>query len=101
MWAKPLKNKYSKLTTDEFSNILSRSKRSTLKLESNRGKERYNSIFQSFLKSKNLHHFSSFTDKSRSIAERVIRTIRSLLKKPVFLKRNASSINKLTFVIKN
>ena len=99
MWAKPLKNKYSKTITDEFSNISSTSKRSTLKLESNRCKKRYTSISQSLFKSKKIHHYSKFTDKSPSLAERVIGTIRSLLKKPVFLKRNASWINELPSVI--
>ena len=52
IWVIPLKNKYSKTITDEFSNILSSSKRSPLKLESDRGKEWYNSNFQSLLKLK-------------------------------------------------
>ena len=40
--------KYSQTITNEFSNILSSSKRSPLKLESDRGAEFYNSIFQNF-----------------------------------------------------
>ena len=87
--ALPLKNKYSETITKEFSNILTKSKRHPLKKESDRGAEFYNSIFQNFLKAKNAHHYSRFADKGPSIAERVIRTIRSLLKKPVFLKGNA------------
>ena len=35
-WAKPLKSKYSRTITDEFSKILSSSKRSPVKIESNR-----------------------------------------------------------------
>ena len=89
LWAIPLKNKYSQTITNEFSNILTTSKRKALKIESDRGSEFYNSIFQNFLKSKNIHHYSRYTDKGPSIAERVIRTIRNLLKKPVFLKGNA------------
>ena len=52
------------------------------------------------MKSKIIHHFSSFTDKGPSIAERVIRTIRNLLKKPVFLAGNADWISELPSVIK-
>ena len=63
LWAIPLKNKYSQTITNEFSNILTTSKRSPLKLESDRGTEFYNSIFQNFLKVKNIQHFSRFTDK--------------------------------------
>ena len=100
MWAIPLKNKYSQTITNEFPNILTKSKRKPLKLESDRGTEFYNSIFQNFLKSKNIHHYSRFTDKGPSIAERVIRTIRNLLKKPVFEKGNANWISELPSVVK-
>ena len=84
LWALPLKNKYSQTITNEFSNILTTSKRKPLKIESDRGTEFYNSIFQNLLKNKNIHHYSRFTDKGPSIAERVIRTIRNLLKKACF-----------------
>ena len=95
-----LKNKYSQTITNEFSNILSKSKRKPLKLESDRGTEFYNSIFQNFLKSKNIHHYSRFTDKGPSIAERVIKTIRNLIKKPVFFAGNADWVSELSSVIK-
>ena len=100
LWAIPLKNKYSQTITNEFSNILTTSKRSPVKLESDRGTEFYNSIFQNFLRLKNIHHYSRFTDKGPSIAERVIRTVRNLLKKPVFLAGEASWISELSSVIK-
>ena len=100
LWALPLKNKYSQTITNEFSNILTKSKRKPLKIESDRGSEYYNSIFKNFLKSKNIHHYSRFTDKGPSIAERVIRTVRSLLKKPVFEKGRADWLSELPSVIK-
>ena len=100
LWAIPLKNKYSQTITNEFSNIITTSKRKPLKLESDRGAEFCNSIFQNFLKSKNIHHYSRYTDKGPSIAERVIRTIRNLLKKPVFEKGNANWLSELPSVIK-
>ena len=86
LWAIPLKNKDSQTITNEFSNILTTSKRNPLKIASDRGTEFYNSIFQNFLRNKKNHHCSRFTDKVPSIAERVIRTVRSLLKIPVFEK---------------
>ena len=100
LWAIPLKNKYSQTITNEFSNRLTKSKRKPLKLESDRGLEFYNNIFQNFLKSKNIQHYSRFTDKGPSIAERVIRTVRNLLKKPVFLAGNADWLSELPSVIK-
>ena len=63
LWATPLKNKYSQTITNEFSNFVSSSKQSPLKIESDRGADFYNSIFQNFLRSKNIHHYSRFTDK--------------------------------------
>ena len=100
LWAIPLKNKYSQTITNEFSNIITTSKRKPNKLESDRGTEFYNSIFQNFLKSKNIHHYSRYTDKGPSIAERVIRTVRNLLKKPIFEKGRADWISELPSVIK-
>ena len=100
LWAIPLKNKYSQTITNEFSNIITNSKRKPLKLESDRGSEFYNSIFQNFLKSKSIHHYSRYTDKGPSIAERVIRTVRNLLKKPVFEKGKADWLSELPSVIK-
>ena len=98
MWAIPLKNKYSQTITNEFSNILTTSKRKPPKIESDRGAEFHNKIIQNFLKSKNIHHYSRFTDKGPSIAERVIRTIRNLLKNPVFLAGNADCLIELPSV---
>ena len=100
LWAIPLRNNYGETVTKEFSNILSSSKRSPLKIESDGAREWYNSIFQNFLKIKNLQHYSRFTDKGPSIAERVIRTVRNLLKKPVFEKGNADWISELPSFIK-
>ena len=100
LWAIPLKNKFSQTITNEFSNILTTSKRKPNKLKSDRGSEFYNSIFQNFLKSKNIQHFSRYTDKGPSIAERVIRTLRNLLRKPVFEKGNADWLSELPSVIK-
>ena len=100
LWAIPLKNKYSQTITNEFSNIITTSKRKPLKLESDRGTEFYNSIFQNLLKSKNIRHYSRYTDKGPSIAERVIRTLRNLLKKPVFEKGKADWLSELPSVVK-
>ena len=56
-------------------------------------------MFQNFLEAKNIQHCSRSTDKGPSFAERVIRTIRNLLKKPVFLAGNADWISELPSVI--
>ena len=52
------------------------------------------------MKAKNKHQYSRFTDKGPSIAERVIRTTRNLLKKPLFLAGNADWLSELSSVVK-
>ena len=52
------------------------------------------------MKSKNIQHYSRYTDKGPSIAERVIRAVRSLIKKPVFEKGRADWLSELPSVIK-
>ena len=100
LWAIPLGNKYSQTITNEFSNIVTTSKRKPLKIESDRGGDIYNSVFQNFFKTKNIQHYSRYTDKGPSIGERVIRTVRDLLKKPVFEKGKADWLSELPSVIK-
>ena len=84
LWAIPLKKKYSQTITTEVSNTLSSSKHTPLKIESERGDELYNSTFRNFSNFNNIQHYSQFTDKGASIAERVIRTVRNLLKSLYF-----------------
>ena len=95
-----MKNSYSQTITNEFASIPTTSKRKPPNLEGDRGAELYNSIFQNFLKTKNIQHYSRFTDKGISKAERMIRTIRNLLKKPVFVKGRADWLSELPSVIK-
>ena len=101
LWCIHLKNKYSQTITNEFSKNSTKSKRKSFKIESDRGTEFYNNIFQNFLKSINIQHYSRFTDKGLSIAERVIRTVRNLLKKPLFLAGYGDWFSELAFVIKH
>ena len=69
-WCIPLKNKFGEKITKDFPKILTISKRSPLKIESDRGAEFYKNIFQNFLRRQNIHHYSRFTDKGPSKAER-------------------------------
>ena len=81
VWCIPLQNKYAQTITDEFSKIINNSKRKPNMIETDRGREFYNNIFKNYLKHNNIHHYSRFTDKGPSIAERFNRTIRNLFKK--------------------
>ena len=92
-WAIPIKNKNSQTIKDTFSHILNISNRKPNNLESDRGKEFYNSTFQNFLKINKINHYSRYTDKGPSIVERFNRTIRDMLKKPVFKNGDANWID--------
>ena len=67
----PLKNKSSQTIVDEFSKIITKSKRKPNLIETDRGKEFYNNIFKNYLKQNNIHHYSRFTDKGPSIARKI------------------------------
>ena len=92
--------KNCKTIKEEVSSILTTSKRKPLKIESDRGAEFYNNIFQNFIKFKIIHYYTRFTGEGPSIAERVIRTLLKLIKRPVFEKENADWISELPSVIK-
>ena len=60
----------------------------------------YNLVFENYLKPKKVQHYSRFTEKCASTAERVIRTIRNSFKKPVFLRRNADWMSELQSILR-
>ena len=99
-WTIPLKNKYAQTIKDEFSNIINSSKRKPHLIESDDGKEFVNKDFNEYLKLNNIKRYSRYTSHGAVFAERFNRTLRNLLKKPVFLKGNANWIDELQTVTK-
>ena len=83
-WTVPLKNKNAQTIKDSFENILISSKRKPILIETDRGKEFYNNIFQDFLNKNNIKRYSRNGSYGAVFAERFNRTIRDLLKKTVF-----------------
>ena len=83
-WTIPLKNKNAQTIKDSFETILINSKRKPNLIETDRGKEFYNNIFQDFLNKNNIKLYSRNTYLGAVFAERFNRTIRDLLKKIVF-----------------
>ena len=92
-WTVPLKNKNAQTIKDSFENILSNSKRKPNLIESDRGKEFYNNIFQDFLNKNNIKLYSRNSSYGAVFAERFNRTIRDLLKKIVFEQGDAKWID--------
>ena len=99
-WTMPLKNKNAQTIKDSFENILINSKRSPNLIETDRGKEFYNNIFQVFLNKKNIKLYSRNTSLGAVFAERFNRTNRDLLKKLVFEKGNGNWIDVLQTITK-
>ena len=94
-WTIPLKNKNAQTIKDSFENILINSKRKPNLIESDRGKEFYNNIFQDFLNKNNIKLYSRNSSFGAVFAERFNRTIRDLLKKIVFENGDANWIDVL------
>ena len=92
-WTIPLKNKNAQTIKDSFENILTSSKRKPNLVESDRGKEFYNNIFQDFLNKNNIRLYSRNSSYGAVFAERFNRTIRDLLKKIVFEQGDAKWID--------
>ena len=94
-WTTPLKNKNAQTIKDSFENILISSKRKPNLIETDRGKEFYNNIFQDFLNKNNIKLYSRNTSLGAVFAERFNRSIRDLLKKIVFENGDANWIDVL------
>ena len=76
------------------------SKRKPNLIESDGGKEFYNNIFQDFLNKNNIKLCSRNTSVGAVFAERLNRTIRDLLKRPVFEKGDGNWIDVLHTITK-
>ena len=99
-WTIPLKNKNAITIKDSFENILISSKRKPNLIESDRGKEFYNNIFQDFLNKNNIKLYSRNTELGAVFAERFNRTIRDLIKKIVFEEGDGKWIDVLPKITK-
>ena len=99
-WIIPMKNKYAQSITDAFSQIIKTSRRKPNLLETDDGKEYVNKFFNELLNNHNIKRYSRNTALGAVFAERFNRTIRNLLKKPVFEKGNADWLSELSSVIK-
>ena len=95
-----LKNKYAQSITDAFSQIVKSSTRKQNLLETDDGKAYVNKIFNEFMNNYNIKRYSRNTALGTVFAERFNRTIRNLLKKPIFKEGKASWISELSSVVK-
>ena len=99
-WTIPLKNENAITIKDSFENILISSKRRPNFLEGDRDGGFYNNLFQDFLNKNNINLYSRNSSYGAVSAERFNRTIRDLLKKPVFEKGDGNWIDILPLITK-
>ena len=99
-WTVPIKKKNAQTIKDSFENILISSKRKPGLIESDRGKEFYNNIFKDLLNKNNIKLYSRNTYLGAVFAERFDKTIRDLLKRPVFEKGVGNWIDVLSTITK-
>ena len=99
-WTVPLKNKKSRTIKDSLENNPISSKRIPNLLETDRGKEFYNSIFHSFLRNNNIGYCSRKRSFVAVFSERFNRTIKDLLKRPIFEQGDSSLVDLLFTRIK-
>ena len=93
VWTVPIKSKNAQTIKDSFENILISSKRKPNLIETDRGKEFYNNIFQEILNKNNIKLYSRSSSFGSVFAEKSNRTIRDLLKKVVFERGDAKWID--------
>ena len=96
----PLKNKNAQAITNSFESILITSKSKPNLIETDRGKEFYNSMFKNFPITNNIKHFSSNTSLGAFFRERFNRTITDLPKRLVSEKGDGNWIGVLPTITK-
>ena len=99
-WTIPLKNKNAQTIKDSFENILISSKRQPNLIETDDGSEFVNKIFTNLPSTKKIKRYSRNTALGAVSAERFNRTIRHLLKLPVFEKGDGKWIDFLPVITK-
>ena len=98
-WTVPLK-KFAQTIKDSFENIIKKSKRPPNLFEGDRDRRFNNSIFQDFLNKNKIKLHSGNSSFGAVFAESFNRTIRDLLKKPVFEKSDGRWIDVLPTITK-
>ena len=99
-WTVLFKIKNAQTKKDSFEKILISSKRKLDLIETDRGEEFYNNIFQDFLIKNNIKLYSRNSSFGSVFAEGFNCTIRDLLKRPVFEKGDSNWIDELPKITK-
>ena len=99
-WTVPLGNKNDQTKIDSFENIFKTSNRKPNLIETDDGSEFLNRIFTDLLNKIKYKSYSRYTSLEAVFAEIFDRTIRDLLKKPVFEKGDGKWVDVLPTITK-
>lgn len=80
LWTRPLKSKHAEVVSEALSDIFSKG-RVPQNIQSDDGKEFFNSKFKLLMEKFSINHYSTFSVKKAAIVERVIRTLKERLHK--------------------
>ena len=97
-WTVTLKNKTAQTIKDSFDKYSIISKREPNSIETDGGKEFYNSIFQNSSNNRFIKHYSRNISLGTIFAERFNRTSRNLLRRPVFETSDGNWIDVLATI---
>ena len=100
VWAKPLKKKNQKTVSAAFSEIFDEMNEYPNTVITDEGKEFYNSDMRRVFDAFQIHHYSIKTKTKASMAERVIRTLKSRLEKYMSLNKTRKWIDILPDIIR-
>lgn len=84
--AYPLKNKSAKSVTEAMKKYLAKTKTHVQHLQTDMGKEFYNSHFKQLMNKFNINHYSTFSEIKAAIIERFNRTLKSAMYKTFSLR---------------
>lgn len=79
VWALPIKNKTGNEVAQAMHSIIKQMKEPPKNIQTDLGKEFYNSSFSVIMKRYDINHYSTFSVKKASIVERVNRTLKSAM----------------------
>jgi len=99
LWAEGVKNKTGGEITNAFERIFKRAKRTPINLQTDMGKEFYNTTSQNLFKKLNINHYSTYSTKKAAIVERVIRTLKNSLYKLFSLRGKHKWVDELQDVV--
>ena len=101
-WVIPILNKMGKTLIKAFQSIVQKSKRKPLSLQTDKGTEFKNKLFQQYLKKNQIHFFTTENPETKaSIVERFQRTLKTRMWKYFTHKKTRCYIDVLNSLVKS